>query len=245
MDLRHATAYFRTVLHHQGARKRHGAGTCHGLRSCETEWRRRGSRFRTGKRLHVQDLSAPDGRLRSGARSDLAPGKASKGNDTILLVEDEEALLNLTAEVLTDNGYTVLPARDGIQALEVARSFDGYHPSFADRCRHAEDGRCLLWPEQMARSAAGIRILFMTGNAGRDPATQGAFPASAESLQKPFRHEAPDSPRAPGIGYRPARSLALTHIRWRGRSNTLIFHFDLTLTVSSRIARCVPEAVTA
>lgn len=49
----------------------------------------------------------------------------STGTGTILLVEDEEALLQLTADVLMDAGYKVLSARDGIEAFDIAKAFDG------------------------------------------------------------------------------------------------------------------------
>ena len=62
------------------------------------------------------------------------------GTGTILLVEDEEALLKLTAERLTECGYTVLPARDGIHALEIARSFNETHPSPPDGYHDAQNG---------------------------------------------------------------------------------------------------------
>jgi len=52
------------------------------------------------------------------AAPDKISVKGSMGTGTILLVDDEEALLNLTAERLTECGYTVLPARDGIHALK-------------------------------------------------------------------------------------------------------------------------------
>ena len=41
-----------------------------------------------------------------------------KGNETILVVEDEESLLNLMTSVLVRSGYTVISARDGIEAIE-------------------------------------------------------------------------------------------------------------------------------
>ena len=44
----------------------------------------------------------------------LTDTKTSTGTGTILLVEDEEALLQLTADLLGECGYTVLSARDGV-----------------------------------------------------------------------------------------------------------------------------------
>ena len=44
---------------------------------------------------------------------------ASKGNETILLVDDEELIRTLVKTVLEDNGYRLLTASDGMEALEL------------------------------------------------------------------------------------------------------------------------------
>lgn len=51
--------------------------------------------------------------------------KASNGGETVLLTEDEELVRNLAAEVLTLNGYKVLMASSGEEALAVCRSYKG------------------------------------------------------------------------------------------------------------------------
>jgi PAS domain S-box-containing protein len=50
------------------------------------------------------------------------PDDVPGGHETLLLVEDEEMLLELIKELLTDRGYTVLTARTGREALEVFRA---------------------------------------------------------------------------------------------------------------------------
>jgi CheY-like chemotaxis protein len=47
------------------------------------------------------------------------------GRPTVLLVEDEADVLELLSQLLAVNGYHVLAARDGMEALEVARSHPG------------------------------------------------------------------------------------------------------------------------
>ncbi len=53
---------------------------------------------------------------RSGEESPAMP--ASRGNETVLVVEDEEDLRELLTSVLHDSGYGILVARDGLEALE-------------------------------------------------------------------------------------------------------------------------------
>jgi two-component system, cell cycle sensor histidine kinase and response regulator CckA len=116
----------------------------------------------------------------------LATG--SMGTGTILLVEDEEALLKITAERLSECGYTVLQARDGMHALEIARSYDEpIHLLLTDIMMPRMGGLALA--RSMSELRPGIRILFMTGHAEREASYRDAIRSGAESIQKPFSHE--------------------------------------------------------
>jgi len=57
-------------------------------------------------------------------RISKTPEKLS-GNETILLVEDSPALRGLTRELLSRQGYTILEAGDGIEALELSKNHAG------------------------------------------------------------------------------------------------------------------------
>ncbi len=114
--------------------------------------------------------------------------KESTGTGTILLVEDEEALLNLTAERLKECGYTVLSAQDGMQALELERSFAGpIHLLLTDVMMPRMGGLALA--RSMSKSRPGIRVAFMTGHADREASFREMLRSGAESIQKPFSHE--------------------------------------------------------
>jgi CheY-like chemotaxis protein len=54
---------------------------------------------------------------------DIKSGGVSRGSETVLLIEDEQAVRRATAEFLRLQGYTVLEAKDGLDALTVARSY--------------------------------------------------------------------------------------------------------------------------
>ncbi|MEP6847345.1 MAG: ATP-binding protein [Acidobacteriota bacterium] len=54
----------------------------------------------------------------------IAEKEASVRNETILLVDDEDAVRRLTAEILRMAGYEVFEASSGMMALEIARSYD-------------------------------------------------------------------------------------------------------------------------
>ena len=112
----------------------------------------------------------------------------STGTGTILLVEDEEALLNLTADRLTECGYTVLPARDGMHALEIERSFHGSIDLLLTDVMMPRMGGLTL-ARSLSNSRPGIRVIFMTGHAEHEPSFREALRSGAESIQKPFSHE--------------------------------------------------------
>ena len=120
--------------------------------------------------------------------SDETVAKRLVGTGTILLVEDEEALLNLTAERLKECGYTVLPARDGMHALEIARSFNGpIHLLLTDIMMPRMGGLALA--RSIAELRPGIRVVFMTGHAEHEASYREALRSGAESIQKPFNNE--------------------------------------------------------
>ena len=120
--------------------------------------------------------------------SDQPSAMVSKRTGTILLVDDEEALLNLTAERLKECGYSVLPARDGIHALEIARTFQGpIHLLLTDIMMPRMGGLALA--RSMSELRSGIRIVFMTGHAERGDIYREALRSGAESIQKPFSNE--------------------------------------------------------
>ncbi len=62
---------------------------------------------------------------RSSAGVPQAERSVTTGSETILVVEDEEILLSALSSMLEGSGYTVLVARDGVEALEIFRSHSG------------------------------------------------------------------------------------------------------------------------
>jgi len=62
-----------------------------------------------------------------------------KGNETILVVDDEPALLGLTGEVLSSGGYKVIYAQSGKQALEILAA-ESVHLLLSDVVMPVMDG---------------------------------------------------------------------------------------------------------
>ena len=100
--------------------------------------------------------------------------------ETVLLVEDNQALLDLTRSVIEDLGYAVLTATDGVEALEVDE--DHEEPIdllLSDVVMPIMDGFELA--EIMRENRPEMKILFMTGY----PRSTGS--PSGKLLQKPIK----------------------------------------------------------
>ncbi|HVO82429.1 MAG TPA: PAS domain S-box protein [Terriglobales bacterium] len=110
---------------------------------------------------------------------------APRGNETILLVEDEAAVRESTREFLTLSGYTVLEAGNGEGALHVAREYPGpIHLMVTDVVMPHLGGAQLA--EQLAAERPQMKVLFVSGYAESTILRHGVMDVSTCFLQKPF-----------------------------------------------------------
>jgi two-component system, cell cycle sensor histidine kinase and response regulator CckA len=110
-----------------------------------------------------------------------------KGSETILLVEDEEMVRKLAREVLQRNGYTVLEASNGGEALLTCEQHQGpIHMMITDVVMPQMSGRQLV--ERLTVLCPRMRVMYMSGYT--DDAVLNAGLAPDETfLQKPFMPE--------------------------------------------------------
>jgi PAS domain S-box-containing protein len=109
------------------------------------------------------------------------------GWETVLLVEDEDAVRALAREVLRRHGYVVLEARHGEDALRVAeRHLDAIHLLLTDVVMPHVNGRELA--DRLAPVRPTMKALFMSGYTEQSR-MRVELPAGAEFLQKPFTPE--------------------------------------------------------
>jgi CheY-like chemotaxis protein len=110
---------------------------------------------------------------------------AVRGSETVLVVEDDPAVLSLSCRALEAEGYTILCASDGTDALRIVERHGGeIHLLLTDVVMPGMSGRELA--EQMAARRAGIRILYMSGYPGDEAIHQGTLVRGNAFLQKPF-----------------------------------------------------------
>jgi DNA-binding NtrC family response regulator len=114
-----------------------------------------------------------------------AAAPVPSGTETILLVEDEEGVRKLAREVLERNGYTVLTARDGAEAIAVCHSHGaGIHLMVTDVVMPGMGGPESASMVQSLRP--GMKVLFMSGYADRAIAGHRVLDPGMPYLQKPF-----------------------------------------------------------
>ena len=95
-------------------------------------------------------------------RAARATPSVTGGQETILLVEDEDSVRKLVKRVLRKRGYTVLEARDGDEAFAVARNHTGHIDLvLTDLVMPRMSGRELA--AELAKLRPAARILFMSG----------------------------------------------------------------------------------
>jgi CheY-like chemotaxis protein len=112
----------------------------------------------------------------------LAP---PKGDETLLLVEDEGGVRGLTRHVLVGCGYKVLEAADGPAALMVAAAHPGpVHLLIADVVMPGMGGREVA--EQLGKRHPKMRVLFVSGYTDDAVIRYGVMRDSVNFLQKPF-----------------------------------------------------------
>jgi two-component system cell cycle sensor histidine kinase/response regulator CckA len=115
--------------------------------------------------------------------------KSFRGNETVLLVEDSDALRKLAGSLLEQNGYHVLSAASGAEALVLSGKMAGrIHLLLTDVIMPGMNGKVLA--DHLAPLRAGLKVLFMSGYTRSAIADHGALESSTQLLQKPFSEEA-------------------------------------------------------
>ena len=107
------------------------------------------------------------------------------GTGTILVVDDEAALLQVTRRILTRNGYTVVTASSGAQAIEIAASHVGpIDLVLTDVIMPTMQGPTVA--NEVRKLRPGVRVLFMSGHA--QPVLEAEAVLGTEFLlvEKPF-----------------------------------------------------------
>ncbi len=114
---------------------------------------------------------------------------APRGQETVLLVEDEDVVRNLSKEILETYGYSVLVASNGREGLRVGSEFRGaIDLVITDVIMPQMSGREMA--EGLRTIRPDTRVLFMSGFTDDAIVNHGAVDEKVFFIQKPFSPEA-------------------------------------------------------
>ncbi|MBI5843161.1 MAG: response regulator [Deltaproteobacteria bacterium] len=110
---------------------------------------------------------------------------AQRGQETILLVEDEPGILKITSMMLKNQGYSVIEAGTPGEAIRLAREHAGeIHLVLTDVVMPEMNGRDLA--RNLMSLYPDIRCMFMSGYTADIIANQGIIEEGVNFIQKPF-----------------------------------------------------------
>jgi PAS domain S-box-containing protein len=107
---------------------------------------------------------------------------AAGGTETVLLVEDEHVVRRLLAKVLRGEGYDVIEAENGAEAVRIAETYDGtIDLMITDRVMPEVSGSAAA--ERVVELRPSVKVIHMSGYSEDDEEALGAVEVF---LQKPF-----------------------------------------------------------
>ena len=139
----------------------------------------------TTMRVYLPRVDAPADAIEHP--SDAAPDTL-RGNETILVVEDEAPVRAVTRQLLERNGYTVLEAPDGAAALALVDGAAGSRHIdllLTDVIMPGMSGRELA--DKLKARRPNVRVLFMSGYTDDAVVRHGMLEPGLAYLEKPFR----------------------------------------------------------
>lgn len=104
---------------------------------------------------------------------------------TVLLVEDQEMVQDLVTEILEDEGFKVVSAYNGKEALEISSTYSGtIDLMLTDVIMPEMNGKELA--AKIKETKPELKILFMSGYTGEEMRTRGVLESGTNFIQKPF-----------------------------------------------------------
>jgi PAS domain S-box-containing protein len=112
-------------------------------------------------------------------------GKQARGSETVLVVEDEEAVRSLTVRLLERRGYKVLQASDGLEAQTVADEYAGpIHLLLTDVVMPGPSGAKTA--QKLLVGRPQMKVLFMSGYTDNAIVYHGVLDPGTSFIEKPF-----------------------------------------------------------
>jgi PAS domain S-box-containing protein len=118
-----------------------------------------------------------------------SPAKVLHGSETILLVEDEEILRRYARLLLEGNGYRLLEASNGEDALRIVQQekVNPIHLLMTDVVMPGMSGRDLA--DSLDSLRPGVKVLYISGHTEDEIVRHGVMEKRVNFIQKPFTAE--------------------------------------------------------
>jgi len=143
------------------------------------------SELRHGTTFRLYFPEAPGAESAVAAPTPSVPAGRRRGRETLLLVEDDDAVRVFLAEVLERHGYEVLAAEHQSAALAMAEASTApIHLVITDVVMPGGTGPELARALETVRP--GVPVLYISGYADAVLAQEGTLPKATHFLQKPF-----------------------------------------------------------
>src|SRR5262249_4532619 len=113
-------------------------------------------------------------------------GLVPRGTETVLLVEDDPLVREITRHILHEQGYTVLEAGNGDDAMHIVQEYAGAPIALliTDVVMPQMGGKALA--EQVSSVYPSIKVLFISGHAADAIVHHGRLESGTNFLSKPF-----------------------------------------------------------
>jgi CheY-like chemotaxis protein len=108
-----------------------------------------------------------------------------RGEETVLIVEDEDGVRELLWKILTDHGHTVLEARHGRDALTVAGGYNNPIHLLVTDVVMPEMGAGEL-VDRLLTKRPNLKVLFISGYTNDEVVRRGVSRSDSAFIQKPF-----------------------------------------------------------
>ncbi len=120
------------------------------------------------------------------AKTDI--GNLPIGNETILLVDDEDSIRNFLSEILEEQGYKVINASNGKEGLHKFKEInDKIHLLISDIIMPKMSGQELA--NELRKLQPDIKVLFISGNINNDFIKEQTPDSNVSFLHKPFTYD--------------------------------------------------------
>ena len=170
--------FFTTKLQGRGL----GMAAAYGIVKNHNGWISIESQLDRGTIVHVYFPAILEAEEKRGKTLKIEP---HKGSGTILLIEDEEAVMDVSRALLERLGYIVLEAKTGGEAIRISRTFDGIIDlAILDILLPDMNGKA-VYPFLM-EARPNLKVIVCSGYSLEGPAQEILDAGAQGFIQKPF-----------------------------------------------------------